>query len=800
MKKVKKFSKQDVMIVKNKKYFVTSKPIVNNKFIMFKKLKVPIFKEGLDSINKTSVLRSIFLSRLKVLSKTLFFLKKYFKFKKNEPKKSINKEIFEDDFNFFRMYLKLSFYRIWTLRYKFLRVFVRKTKKRIWAESKFRSKKKRLKSRKPENYLFKNFIIKKFRKRKKIRKFLYKKENFMKYYIFKQRAFYKHSFKVKKFFKRHSLKFRKKFKNSKIQKLNFLLKNNLFIKRVLYKNIIELKNNQILRKRLKVPKLLRKFIIRKKRKRQYEKKKLEIKEKRKIFAKRFKKSCEFMRQKLLFYKNRMNVKNFFKSGNIEEKFTRKPINLKKLNYKQLNLLKSFHYTIKYKKNNGKSINFVNKRLNHLNLERKSGLIEGKNSKAIENEKFTLDGRSIKKVISRWKLKKRFVKVFKVAHRKLNIYFSIQKAFCSKIKSVSFKNAINAVKNDLFLNKRFLNKIFKLIRVYKNMIFLKKKKLLGSKFEARAFKRYNYFCKLFKTIKAKNSKLILNLKKKIISRSVSKFRKKKSSVLKFKKKSLNKVKLKVLQVKKLKKNLKKKIISRSVSKDFLKFRKKKSSVLKFKKKSLNKVKLKVLQVKKLKKNLKKKVRPISYAEHLENICVNKKLLYRSSLIKNNRFSYFFKIPALFNIKFFINKLFLKFNRGGNKSFSKKILFYFFTFLKKKYYINMNMYGWLKAYMIQVFLKLVPIFGYMFIKYKRDFLKVPKVFRYARRSSKNGVSISISWIKKSLLKRAEKTLFLKLISELESIRTNKSESIKFKKDYYFEIKNNFRKVWKRLRLVR
>jgi len=147
-----------------------------------------------------------------------------------------------------------------------------------------------------------------------------------------------------------------------------------------------------------------------------------------------------------------------------------------------------------------------------------------------------------------------------------------------------------------------------------------------------------------------------------------------------------------------------------------------------------------------------------------------------------------------------KLFSKFTKAGNKGFSKRILFSFLTFLKKKYFIDMNIHGWFKAYMIQVFLKLVPIFGHMFIKYRRDFLKVPKVSRYFHRSFSNGVSISIMWLKKSISKRPEKTLLLKLISELESIRINKSESIKMKKDYYFEIKNNFRKVWRRLKLVR
>jgi len=160
----------------------------------------------------------------------------------------------------------------------------------------------------------------------------------------------------------------------------------------------------------------------------------------------------------------------------------------------------------------------------------------------------------------------------------------------------------------------------------------------------------------------------------------------------------------------------------------------------------------------------------------------------------------KLSTIYNLKYFLTKLFSKFTKAGNKGFSKRILFSFFTFLKKKYFISMNIYGWLKAYMIQIFLKLVPIFGYMFIKYRRDFLKVPKVFRYSHRSFNNGVSISIGWLKKGISKRPEKTLFLKLISELESIRTNKSESVKMKKDYYFEIKNNFRKVWRRLSLIK
>ena len=290
-------------------------------------------------------------------------------------------------------------------------------------------------------------------------------------------------------------------------------------------------------------------------------------------------------------------------------------------------------------------------------------------------------------------KRKNKKIFKIRSKKLNIYYNIQKSIPLKRKKVRLNVIKKYTETGLYVRDYFLSKIFRLFRVYKNMIFLFKKKALSSKMKSVIFKNYNYFLVMIKFVKTLNTDIKFYFNKCML----------------------------------LNRNFK--INSFIEKKSKTKYSNKRSSTKVFRKKKIVNV-------------AKKKRKKFRKYEYLFKTAAVKELVssyFNFSYYSKSMFSR--KLSTIYNLKYFLTKLFSKFTKAGNKGFSKRILFSFFTFLKKKYFISMNIYGWLKAYMIQIFLKLVPIFGYMFIKYRRDFLKVPKVFRYSHRSFNNGVSISI-----------------------------------------------------------
>jgi len=92
-----------------------SKILLNNKFIIFRRAKRFFYKKNIKTVLESSTLRDIYFERIKILSKTLFFLKNYFNFKKNKffnDFNDFNDEVFENSSKFFGEFLNINFYTI----------------------------------------------------------------------------------------------------------------------------------------------------------------------------------------------------------------------------------------------------------------------------------------------------------------------------------------------------------------------------------------------------------------------------------------------------------------------------------------------------------------------------------------------------------------------------------------------------------------------------------------------------------------------------------------------------------------
>ena len=218
------------------------------------------------------------------------------------------------------------------LRYKLLKIFMRKTIAFINFNNVSKNKRERIKL-KLSNIFTKIIKSKKVRK-KRIRKFLYKKKIFRSSYAFKLRNARKHRFRTRKFFLKFFLKFRKNKNNSNVLKLKYFFKNNSFIRKIIHKNFIALKYNIIFKNKLKRFRLRRKFKFKRKRKKQYRKKLLQFEERRDVYKLGFKKFYKFIGRKLVFNKNIINLNNFA-NFKIKKKLY-KSVKFEKLRYKPLN--------------------------------------------------------------------------------------------------------------------------------------------------------------------------------------------------------------------------------------------------------------------------------------------------------------------------------------------------------------------------------------------------------------------------------------------------------------------------------
>lgn len=757
MKKIdrKKFNNK----TRQESYSNNFKKHISNKFLKFKKEFIFVKKKAVSKISSFVLLKLYYYKKMGLLSKMIITLRNYYKSKTNNFFKNPN-FINRGKFKFFKKFLNINFYRLWILKYRFLRFFSKKVVYNIKMHRFFRNARELTAHKKKDN---KAKVFRKKRKKKKIKKFLFKKIIFQNF-KFRRRTIKKLRFKTRKFFSRYLFKFRK-LKFSKIIRLKYFLKNNFFIKKILYKKLKVISRNYFMKRRIRGWRLKKRFFLRRK-KRRLKKKNYKIFQQ--SITKRLKfRKFEYFITKILFDKLYLNKKNKKLVKSIKFKTLISDWN-KYLKQKYDFDFFKLKNKLLLKKKLQEEMNYnIFRPLWHFSFKKKNGGLK-------KSRIFSL---IVRASISNWKAKKKAKKLFGVNKRKLRIYYNLQKSYkfikkskkILKVRSVFFKNR-------RFLNDRFLFKVFTLFKIYLNKIVLLNKGILSLKLKDKIYSRFYYLEKLVKFIRFKN----YEIKKKM----------KKLFVFDYKK---NREKL-------VFKPINNNIFSLNKNKDMGKNKKSKNNNKTAKSKPLirNEDASRNITKKTSKLYLKKKMHFV-----YKNIKFNREKLKKNTKKKTFKKIYgrfFFKNLVFNGIEYFLSKLFSKFINGGNKSFSKKIMFSFFFFLKKKYFLSSGVCNWVNAYIFQVFEKLTPIFGYMFIRHKRDMLKVPKLFKFTYRYFNNGISMTVNWIQKCLLKRPEKTLLLRLISEFESIRMNKSEAIKMKKEYYFEIKNNFRKVWRKLKLVK
>ena len=171
------------------------------------------------------------------------------------------------------------------------------------------------------------------------------------------------------------------------------------------------------------------------------------------------------------------------------------------------------------------------------------------------------------------------------------------------------------------------------------------------------------------------------------------------------------------------------------------------------------------------------------ELLMKLLIKKKFKYKHKNFK--KYFFFFK-----NNFFFFKKLFSMFIKNGLKIRVINMFVKFVNILK----IKKKARKLVSIYMYQVFKKIIPILEDTSFFKRGSKILVPKA---DKGNFKKLSTISSLWFKKSVYLRKEKTLFLKIISEIESIRNNNSHSLYFKKIHYLEFYKNkhFIKIFKK-----
>jgi len=175
----------------------------------------------------------------------------------------------------------------------------------------------------------------------------------------------------------------------------------------------------------------------------------------------------------------------------------------------------------------------------------------------------------------------------------------------------------------------------------------------------------------------------------------------------------------------------------------------------------------------KRKLKRNPYKIQNVYKYKNVKIIKKIHISKTLPLNNNFVFKKNI-------FFIKKLFSMFIKNGLKVRVINFFLLFLNYIKSKFKLfNKNMI--INIYLYQLTSNILPVFSTIPFARRGEKIRLPWLLN-KKFKLKKLVSISSNWIKKSVLLRTEKTLFLKILSELESIRLGSSNSITLKREYY------------------
>lgn len=149
-------------------------------------------------------------------------------------------------------------------------------------------------------------------------------------------------------------------------------------------------------------------------------------------------------------------------------------------------------------------------------------------------------------------------------------------------------------------------------------------------------------------------------------------------------------------------------------------------------------------------------------------------------------------SMIQLSVFMSKLFNSFIFKGRKSL---IMNYFLRVLNiikvrriKGSFFKPKQSKMIYVYIRQISNKILPLLLYTNIMRRGKKIVLPWLRKNKKLFLSRLVTLSVSWIKKSVYARKEKTLFLKIFSELESIRVSKGNSMLLKKAYYKNFYDN------------
>lgn len=180
----------------------------------------------------------------------------------------------------------------------------------------------------------------------------------------------------------------------------------------------------------------------------------------------------------------------------------------------------------------------------------------------------------------------------------------------------------------------------------------------------------------------------------------------------------------------------------------------------------------------------KIRKSTYKEVLKKklIFFNTKKLFKKKACSNKKFDVFFSFK--YN-NFFLKKLFLILIKKGFKMKIYKMYFNWINIIKFNLISkNINKH----IYIYCLLNKILPKVNFSYLYKKGKTHAIPNIKRLSYKQNLKLNTLIASWIKKSFIKRKEKTFILKFFSEMNDIRLNKGLSIKLKKEFYRDIYSN------------
>lgn len=178
------------------------------------------------------------------------------------------------------------------------------------------------------------------------------------------------------------------------------------------------------------------------------------------------------------------------------------------------------------------------------------------------------------------------------------------------------------------------------------------------------------------------------------------------------------------------------------------------------------------LKKFPKFLKKKKKILYFpAPKIATLKVKKpRFLYLSSYVKN------------FNYMKWIYLIFMSFVKKGKKTLNLKFYLNILIFLKKKYRTKLHLNNIFHLFFLQIFYSAVPSINYLTITKRKSATLIPFPNLNKKNQKKKMLALSLRWFRNSLQLRREKTIFLKIFSELLDIRLYRSSVIQNKKKFY------------------